>query len=230
MFISFSLGTRCAFSSLGISGNRWSSDGISPLSKSFARASNNISRHQALQSDEEEACQRQENNKSQNVIMFVSTWPPCFQPVCTLQSCTVRIYLQSCTEPDNACTRWLKDRLEETFLHLHINITTHSRIFINNLTLYQLEKRRHRSLADATLTKEASHWTSTPAKESRSGNLYVIEDVDARRLVGCCLAGKLTSTKQVRTRPVSWGSWWRPSLTQGRDGSRVSCSKIGRLR
>ena len=122
MFVGFSLGTRCAFSLLGISGNRWSSDGIPPLSTSFARATNNINRHQALQSEEEEACQRQENDKSQNVIMFVSTWHPCFQPVCTLQSCTVRIYLQSCTAPDNACTRWLKDRLEENispFTHQH---------------------------------------------------------------------------------------------------------------
>ena len=44
------------------------------------------------------------------------TWHPCFQSVCTLQSCTVRIYLQRNTAPDNACTHWLKDRLEENIL------------------------------------------------------------------------------------------------------------------
>ena len=43
----------------------------------------------------------------------VLTWHPSFQSVCTLQSCTMRIYLQSYTAPDNACTHWLKDRLEE---------------------------------------------------------------------------------------------------------------------
>ena len=55
----------------------------------------------------------------------VSTWYPCFQSVCTLQSCTVRIYLRSCTALDNALAQDLSFAKHVT-IYISINVTTHS--------------------------------------------------------------------------------------------------------